>query len=160
MDQLILNAVGFPVRNGTLSRNRDEPGVHSWCIEIQCDESPQLDYRNWPDDRKEEELDWLASTEPYLYAQMLPLPADSPGELVGRTFAFPQSPDDKPANWDRGVGWLFFCLYLWEHDLVYPATVTFTERRGEQYRVRVTSSYPVTGGQYDLQVDAWLDLIE
>ncbi len=41
MDQLILNSVGFPVRNGTLSRNRGEPGMRSWSIEIQCDESPR-----------------------------------------------------------------------------------------------------------------------
>jgi hypothetical protein len=60
MDQLSLNSVGFPVRSGTLSRNRGEPGVHSWCIEIQCGESLQLDYSDWPDDRVEEELDWLA----------------------------------------------------------------------------------------------------
>src|SRR5579863_3015241 len=134
MDQLFLNAVGFPVRRGTLSRNRDEPGVRSWCIEIHCGDSPQLDYRAWPDDREEGELDWLASAEPSLYAQMLPLPADAPDELVGRTYSFPQSPDDEPADWDRGVGWLFFCLYLFEHDLVYPVTVTFTERREHQYR--------------------------
>src|SRR3712207_8415003 len=61
--------------------------VRSWCIEIHCGESPQLDYRNWPDDKEEDELDWLASAEPCLYAQMLPVPADAPDELVGRTYA-------------------------------------------------------------------------
>jgi len=85
MDQLFLNAIGFPVRSGALSRNRDESGVCYWCIEINCEESPQLDYRNWPDERDERELDWLASAEPFLYAQMLPLPVDSPDELVGTT---------------------------------------------------------------------------
>src|SRR4051812_17491818 len=102
MDQLFLNSIGFPVRTSTLSRNRSEPNVRSWCIEIQFGESEQLDYRTWPDDREEGELDWLASSEPYLYAQMLPLPVDSPEELVGRTYSFPQSPNDEPADWDRG----------------------------------------------------------
>jgi hypothetical protein len=157
MDQLFLNSLGFPVRSGTLSRNRDEACVRSWCIEIHCGESPQLDYRNWPDSREEDDLDWLASTEPSLYAQMLPLPADSPDELVGRTFSFPQSPDDEPAEWDRGSGWLFFCLYLFEHDLVYPTTVTFTERREHWYRVQITSSYRVGEKHYNLRVEAWLD---
>jgi hypothetical protein len=103
--------------------------VRSWCIEIHCGESPQLDDCNWPDEREEQELDWLASAVPSLYAQMLPLPADSPDELVGRTFSFAQSPNDEPADWDRGVGWLFFGVYLFEHDLVDPATVAFTERQ-------------------------------
>jgi hypothetical protein len=160
MDQLFLNSVGFPVRGGTLSRNRDESGVRSWCIEIRCGESPQLDDRNWPDHREEQELDWLASAEPCLYAQMLPLPADSPDELVGRTFSFPQSPDDEPADWDRGVGWLFFCLYLFEHDLVHPTTVAFTERHERRYRVKIAGSYPVALRHYDLRAEAWLNWVE
>ena len=159
MDQLFLDSVSFPVRNGTLSRNRDESGVRSWCIEINCGESPQLDYRNWQDDREEGELDWLASAEPYLYAQMLPLPADSPAELIGQTYSFPQSPNDSPANWDRGVGWLFFCLYLFEHALVYPMTIAFTEQRQQQYRVRLTGTYPVGERHHDLRVEAWLDWV-
>lgn len=157
MDQLFLNSIGFPVRSGTLSHNRGGGGVRSWCIEVHCGESPQLDYRHWPADREEDELDWLAGTEPSLYAQMLPLPADSPDELVGRTFSFPQSPDDEPADWDRGVGWLFFCLYLFEHDLVYPTTVTFAERRDQRYRVQIVGSYRVGERHYDLRVEAWLD---
>jgi hypothetical protein len=160
MDQLYLNSVGFPVQSGTLSRNRDGPGVRSWCIEIRCGESPQLDYREWSDEREEDELDWLASVEPFLYAQMLPLSADSPDELVGRTFSFPQSPNDEPADWDRGVGWLFFCVYVFENDLVYPSTLTFTERRGQRYRVKFSGSYPVGEGHYDLRVEAWLDWVE
>jgi hypothetical protein len=159
MDQLLLNSVGFPVRNGTLSRNRDESGVWSWSIEIHCGEAPHLDYQNWPDDKEEHELDWLAGTEPSLYAQMLPLPADSPDELVGRTFSFPQSPDD-PADWDRGVGWLFFCLYTWEHDLVFPTTVTFTQRREQQYRVKIAGCYPANRTQHELRVEAWLDWLK
>lgn len=163
MDQLFLNSVGFPVLSGTLSRNRgeDAPGVRSWCIEIYCGESPQLDYRNWPDDREEDELDWLAGAEPYLCAQKLPLPPDSPDELLGQSFSFPQSPDDEPADWDRGVGWIFFCLYLFEHDLVYPMTVTFTERRDQLYRVKIAGSYSQVGKEpYDLCVEAWLKWVE
>ncbi len=157
MDELFLNSVAFPVRCGTLSRNQVEAG---WCIEIHCGESPQFDCRNGPNDREENGLDWLASAEPILYAQMLPLPADSPDELVGRTFSFPQSPDDEPADWDRGLGWLFFCVYLFEHDFVYPTTVTFTERQERRYRVKITGSYPVGAGHYDLRVEAWLDWVE
>jgi hypothetical protein len=160
MDELFLNSVGFPVRSGTLSRHRDESGVRSWAIEIQCGESPQFDDRNRLDDNEETELDWLAGMEPCLYAQMLPLPADSPDELVGHSYLFSQSPDDEPADWDRGVGWLFFCIYLWEHDLVYPTTVTVTEKREKRFRVRITGYYPVNAGRYELRVEAWLDWIE
>src|SRR5262249_52549534 len=124
-----------------------------------CGESPQLDYRNWADDREEDELDWLAGAEPSLYAQMLPLQANSPDDLVGQAFSFTQSPDDEPAEWDRGVGWLFFCLYLFEHDLVYPTTVSFNERRDQRYRVHVTGSYRVDQMVYDLRVEAWLDWV-
>jgi hypothetical protein len=160
MDHLFLNSVDFTVRSGTISRNLDETGVRSWSIDIHCGESPQLDYRSCPDDKEEDELDWLAGAEPYLYAQMLPLPADSPDELVGRTYSFTQSPDDEPADWDRGVGWLFFCLYLLEHDLIYPTTVTFIERREQRYRVKIAGSYPVGKEHYDLRVEAWLDWVE
>jgi hypothetical protein len=126
-------------------------------LEIHCAESPQLDYRNWPDDKIEEELDWLASAEPTLYCQMLPLPDKPPEELVGHTFAFRETPHDDPAEWDRGVGWLFFVLYLFEHDCVYPTTITFTERQGNRYRVTIVSSYPLATGNYELRIDAWLD---
>lgn len=160
MDQLFLKSVGFPVRGGTLSRNR-RSDVSSCCIEINCGESLQLDYRNWSEDRQEEELDWLAGVEPYLYAQQvsLSLPTDSVNDLLGRTFSFPQSPHDDPADWDRGEGWLFFCLYLFEHDLIYPTTVTFTERQERRYRVKIASSYPAGEGSYDLRVEAWLDWV-
>ncbi len=157
MDQLFLNTVGFPISRGTLSRFRDELKVWCWEIEIYCEESPQLDYRDWSDERERQEMDWLAGTEPYLYAQMLPLPAESPDELIGRTFSFPQSPDDDPAEWDRGVGWQFFGLYTWEHDLIYPTTVTFIERREKRYRVKIEGSYPANNTQYALQVETWLD---
>jgi hypothetical protein len=160
MDQLFLNVVGFPVRSGTLSRNRNEPGVLSWSIEIYCEESPQLNYRNWPDDKEEGELDWLAGVEPFLYSQMLPLPADLTEELVGRSFSFPQSPDDKPADWDRGVGWLFFCLYSFEHDLIYPTSITFTQRQEQKNRVKIVSSYPANQTRYDLRIEAWLDWVD
>jgi hypothetical protein len=160
MDELFLSTVGFPVVAGTLSRNGPESALPgSWSIEIHCGESPQMDYRNWPDDRKEEELDWLASAEPCLYAQTLPLPADSPDELVGRTYSFPQSPDDTPADWDRGVGWLFFVLYLFQHDLVFPTTVSFTESREQRYRVKIASFRPIGETQYELTVEAWLDWV-
>ena len=154
MDQLFLNLVGFPVLKASFSRNRKSPG---WSIEILCAESPQLDYHGWPEDRSENEMDWLAGLELFLYAQMLPLPANSPDELLGQTYSFPQSPDDEPAVWDLGVGWLFFCLYTWEHDLVYPTTVTFTKRQEDRYRVKIIGSYRVGEGHYDLQVETWLD---
>lgn len=160
MDQLFLNSLGFPIRSGTLSRKRDGLDVRSWCIEVHCKESPQLDYRNWADDREEEESDWLAGAEPYLYAQMLPLPVDSPDELVGRTFSFPQSPNDEQADWNRGEGWLFFCLYVLEHDPVHPTTVDFTARQEQRYRVKIAGSYPIGQGHYDLRAEAWLDWVE
>jgi hypothetical protein len=160
VDQLFLNAVGFPVASGIISRSRDQSSAHSWCIEIQCEETPQLDYRNWPDDRDEQDSDWLAGAKPYLYAQMLPLPVDSPDELVGQTYSFPQSPGGNPSDWDRGVGWLFFCLYINEHDLVYPTTITFTERQEKRYRARISSSYPAGRSPCELRVEAWLDWVE
>ena len=66
MDQLYLNTIAFPVRRGELYRGRDASTDYRWGIEINCDESPQLDYRDWPDDREEGPLDWLAGCEPYL----------------------------------------------------------------------------------------------
>lgn len=105
----------------------------------------------------EQELDWVASTGVSLCAQMLPIPADSPDELLGRTFSFPQSPGDNTAEWDRGVGWLFFVLYVWEYDLVFPTTVSFTGRREQQYRAKIEGYYPANNTRYALRVEAWLD---
>jgi len=160
MNQLSLNSISFPVRNGTLSCHQDNSGRQCWSIQIQCDESAQLDYRNWPLERHEDELDWLAGTEPCLYAQMLPIPVSSPEELPGRTFPFPQSPDDEPAEWDRGAGWLFFCLYLFEHELAYPMTVTFVERQQDRYRVNIVGTFSCNSVNHELRADAWLDWVE
>src|SRR5262249_31486158 len=141
-------------------RNRDESGVRSWCIEIHCGESQQLDYRSWSDDKDEGELDWLASAEPTLYAQMLPLPVDSPDELVGQTYSFPQSPDDEPADWERAVAWLFCRLYMFGRGRACPRTVTFTERQEQRYRVKIGGCYAIDERQYELRVEAWLDWVE
>ncbi len=91
---------------------------------------------------------------------MLPLPAYTPNELVGQTYSFPQTPTDEPADWDRGVGWLFFVLYLWEHDLVYPMTVSFTERQGAMYRMSTIGHYPQDQDSLDLRVETWLNWVE
>lgn len=157
VDHLHLNTIAFPVLRGELYRARDASDDYRWGIEVHCGESPHLDYRSWPDDRDEGPLDWLAGSEPYLYAQMLPLRVTSPDELIGRAYSFPQSPDDEPADWPRGIGWPFFCLYLMEHDLAHPMRVAFTERRGGQYRVEIAGGYPSGGLVHDLRVEAWLD---
>lgn len=88
---------------------------------------------------------------------MLPLQVESPEELVGRVYSFPQSPDDEPPDWPSGIGWPFFCLYLMEHDLAHPMRVSFTERRGRQYRIEIAGRYPSGGVVHDLRVAAWLD---
>ena len=158
MEQLYLNTIAFPVLRGELYGGRDTTD-YRWGIEINCGESPQLDYQNWPDDREEQPLDWLAGFEPYLYAQMLPLRVTSPEELIGRAYSFPQSPDDDPPDWPRGIGWPFFCLYLMEHYWAHPMRVAFTERRGRKYRVEIAGGYPDGGVVYDLRVAAWLDWV-
>jgi hypothetical protein len=157
VDYLYLNTITFPVRRGTLFRGWEELGDYCWEIEIHCGESPQLDYRNWPDDRAEEPLDILAGAEPSLYAQMLPLRVGSPHELVGRVYSFLQTPDDEAPDWPTGLGWPFFVLNLWEDCLAYPMRVAFTQQRGRQYRVEINGRYFDSGVSYDLRVQAWLD---
>jgi hypothetical protein len=152
MDLLHLHNVTFPVVRGTLSKLR-ELGDYCWDIEIYCGKSAQLDYC---DDRDEQELDWLVGSEPYLYAQLLPLRVGSPGELVGRRYSFPQSPDDSTADWEPNQ-WPFFCLYLTEHEYAHPMTLAFTAMRGRQYRVEIEGKLPVNNVRYDLRVHAWLD---
>jgi hypothetical protein len=159
VDYLYLNTIAFPVRRGELCVGRDASTDYRWDIEIHCDESPQLDCRNWPDDREEGPLDWVAGFEPYLYAQMLPLRVASPDDLVGRAYWFPQSPDDDPPDWPSGIGWPFFCLYLMEHSWAYPMRVAFTEKSGQQYRVEIAGGYPDGGVIYDLRVETWLDRV-
>ena len=155
MDFLHLHTIAFPVLRGNLSKLR-EPSDYCWCIEIYCGESVQLDARNWPDDREEQDLDWLMGTEPYLYAQLLPLRVEAPDELLGRRYSFPQSPEDNPADWEPNQ-WPFFCLYTCEHDYAYPMTLTFTAKRDRQYRVEIEGKYPVCRASYDLRIQAWLD---
>src|SRR5688572_1503031 len=116
MDLLHFGSITFPVRSGELWRDRKNTTTdYAWGIEIHCDESSQLAVQAWLGDRAERPLDWLAGVEPYLYAQMLPLCAASPDELVGREYAFPQSPNDATPDWPGNIGWPFFCLYLHEH---------------------------------------------
>lgn len=159
MDHLQLNTLSFPVLRGELNVERDAETDYCWGIEIHCGESPQLDFRNWPDDRKEQPLDWLASVEPYLYAQMLPLRVMSPDDLVGREFTFPQSPDDDSPDWPQDIGWPFFCLYLYEHDLVHPMKLTFAAKQGNQFRVEIAGRYSDGKVTHELHVAAWLDWI-
>jgi hypothetical protein len=108
-------------------------------------------------DRTEGPDDLLAGAEPMLYAQMLPLRVRSREELIGRTYSFPQTPDDDPPDWPTGHGWLFFVLSVWEGCVAYPMGVAFTEKRNEQYRVEIAGRYFNSGVSYDLRVQAWLD---
>ena len=72
------NTIAFPVERGVLYRGREELGDYRWELEVYCGESPQLDYRNWPDDRAETADDLLAGASPLLSAQRLPLRVQSP----------------------------------------------------------------------------------
>ena len=53
MDHIYLNTLGFTIQKGTLCRSPKAPNDYSWEIEIYCDNSPQLNYWDWPDDRLE-----------------------------------------------------------------------------------------------------------
>jgi hypothetical protein len=156
VDQLYLNTFGFPVQKGTLSRNPRAPNDYCWEIEIHCDESPQLNYRDWPDDRPEGQDDWLAGTPLLLAAQRLPLRVQSPDELIGRGYRFPP-PDDNPTEWSDDPCWPYFFLYVWEGAPAEPLYVTFTDKRDRQYRVEISGRYDSGGVSYELRVQAWLD---
>jgi hypothetical protein len=154
VDHLFLNNIAFPVRRGSLCRGREELGDYCWEIEVYCDESPQLDYRNWTDDREEGPDDWLAGAGLLLCAQRLPLRVSSPDELIGRTYLFPPTLDDDAADWPTDLGWPFFFLYVWEGYATSQMRVVFLGKRDHQYRVEITGGY---GGNYELRVAAWLD---
>jgi hypothetical protein len=157
MDFLHLHTDAFPVQRGTLSCLRDEPSDYRWCLEIHSGPSTQQDDPNRSDDTEEVEMAWLAGAEPYLYAQLLPLRVDSPDDLIGRRYTFPQSPEDDPPDWEEAEQWPFFCLYTSEHDYVHPVSLTFTARREGQYRVEIEGRLPIDDTCYDLRVRAWLD---
>jgi len=156
VDQLYLNTIGFPVRKGTLHRNPKEPSDYRWEIEIHCDESPDLDFEDWPDDRPAGPDDWLAGTTLLLAAQRLPLRVNSPDELIGRDYWFPP-PQDDPAEWSNDPCWPYFFLYVWEGYPAEPLHVAFTGMRDRQYRVEITGEYGSGEAAYKLRVQAWLD---
>jgi hypothetical protein len=153
VDFLRINDLAFPVLRGTLSRLRNESSDYCWNIEIHCGRSDQWDN---PNTEVDEELEWLVGTEPYLYAQGLPLRVASPEELVRRRYDFPQTPDS-PLEEGEPDQWSFFVLYLHEHDQVYPMALSFTEKRDRQYRVEIVGKYDANETSYDLRVEAWLD---
>ena len=157
VDQLFLNTIGFPVRKGTLYRGREELGDYCWEVEVSCDESPQLDYRKWPDDREEGPDDWLAGTEILLSAQMLPLRVQSPDELIGREYLFPPTPEGAPSDCPASLGWPYFFLYVWEGVPTAQLRVAFTAKRDRQYRVEIEGGYPDDAITYQLRVQAWLE---
>jgi hypothetical protein len=159
VDQLYLDTIGFPVSKGTLYRNAAAQSVYRWGVEIYCEESPQLDYRNWPDDRPEGPDDWLAGTGLLLAAQRLPLRVQSPDELIGRAYRFPPEEDD-PAEWSDDPCWPYFFLYVWEGYPAEPLHVAFTGKRDRQYRVEISGGYDSGERAYALRVQAWLDWLE
>jgi len=156
VDQLHLDTIGFPVRKGTLYRSPTAKSDYRWEVEIHCDESPQLDYRKWPDDRREGPDDWLAGAELMLGAQRLPLRVQSPEELIGRAYLFPPEEDD-PAEWSDDPCWPYFFLYVWEGYPAEPLHVAFTDKRDRQYRVEIIGKYTSGERIYELRVQAWLD---
>jgi hypothetical protein len=157
VDYLFLNAIAFPVRRGVLYRGRKDLGDYCWEVEVYCGESPQLDYRNWPDDRAETVDDLLAGAEPLLSAQRLPLRAESPDELIGREYQFPPTPEPDSPDWDTALGWPFFSLYVWEWCPTEQVRVAFTGKRHGQYRVEIQGGYFNSGVSYALRVQAWLE---
>ena len=157
VDQLYLNTIGFPVQKGTLYRGREELGDHCWEIKIYCDESPQLDYRRWREDREAEPDDWLAGTGLLLSAQRLPLRVQSPDELIGREYLFPPTPKGGPPDCPADLGWPYFFLYVWEGAPTAQLRVTFTAKRHRQYRVEIEGGYPEGTVAYELRVQAWLE---
>ncbi len=159
MDHLYLDEIGFPVRKGTLYHRPDGQSEYSWEVEIYCDESPQLDYQNWPDDRPEEPDDWLAGTGLLLAAQRLPLRVQSPDELIGRAYRFPPDEDD-PTKWSDDPCWPYFFLYVWEGYPAEPLQVAFTGKQDRQYRVEISGRYESGERTYRLRVQAWLDWLE
>jgi hypothetical protein len=156
VDHLYLNDIGFPIQKATLYRGREVLDDYSWEIEIYCDESPQLDYQNWPEERPEGPDDWLAGTALLLAAQRLPLRVQSPDELIGREYCFPP-PDDNPADWSSDPCWPYFFLYVWEGSPTEPLHVAFTGKRDLQYRVEITGDYVTGEVSYKLRAQAWLD---
>jgi hypothetical protein len=157
VDQLFLNTIGFPVRKGTLYRGREELGDYCWEVEIYCDESAQLDYRNWPDDREEGPDDWLAGAGVLLSAQMLPLGVQAPDELIGREYLFPPTREGAPSDCPAGLGWPYFFLYVWEGVPTAQLRVAFTAKRDRLYRVEIEGRYPDGAVAYELRVQAWLE---
>lgn len=160
MDFLYLDSIAFPVRSGKLYPGRDASEEFRWGIEIFCEEAPQLDFRNWHDDREEQPSDWLAGSEPFLYAQLLPLRISSPEQLIGRSYSFSQTPDDESPDWPEGIGWPFFSLYLFEHLWAYPIRIAFTEKRNTQYQVEISGKFPQSDKVYDLRVSTWLECLQ
>ncbi len=149
MDHLYVDSISFPVKTARFSVGGKDKG---WSIEIYCDANEDLE----SEEDEKNETAFLIGTEPYFYAQMLPIPTEDPAATIGKAYTFPQRPDDDPAPWDRGIGWLFFCLYLWEHELVYPAKVTFLKNRGKKYRVKIEATYPRGKMNHRLAVETWL----
>ncbi len=158
MDHLFLNTIAFPVLRGVLFRGRKDLGDYCWEVEVYCAQSPQLDNRNWPDDRVETVDDLLAGAEPLLSAQRLPLRVESPDELIGREYLFPPTPRPDPPDWKVALGWPFFFLHLWAGGCpTEQLRVAFTGKRDGQYRVEIDGGYVNSGVSYTLRVGAWLE---
>jgi hypothetical protein len=150
MDRLRLDTLTFPVLRSSLSKLPKESSDYCWSIEIYCGASAGLE------EQEESDLDYVLGAESCLYAQMLPLRVISPDDLVGRKYSFEQSPDGSRGDWEADQ-WPFFCLYLWEHDYIYPTTLAFVAVEGRRYRVEIEAKYPVDGKCYALRVGAWLE---
>jgi hypothetical protein len=143
LGELTLAGHRFPIHDATFRRVTDNGEGHAgWEFEI--DTQPPVEES--ADDTER----FLFANGVRFYAEGDPIPLPDVEDLTG-TEVFIAEPCDPDS------GEVYFTLYVGEHQDVSRVRLRFVERRGEQYRLRLTAlAHNVFEQPAELAIDTWI----
>jgi hypothetical protein len=142
LGELKLAGHRFPIHHATFRRITDNgQGRPGWEFNIRT--GPPLD-------ESEETEGFLFADGVRFYADGDPIPLADADDLTG-VEVFIEEP------FDRDSGEVYFTLYVREHDDVSRVRLRFLERRGSDYRLRVSAlAHHVFDEPVELEFETWI----
>jgi hypothetical protein len=143
LGELRLAGHRFPIHHATFRRiTSDDPRRTGWEFEI--DTGPPVEE---PADETEQ---FMFARGVRFYAEGDPIPLPDAEDLTG-VEVFIEEPFD-PVS-----GEVYFTLYVCEHGDVSQVRLRFVERRGEQYRLRVSAlAHDIFEQPVELSLETWI----
>lgn len=143
LGELRLAGHRFPIHHAMFRRITDDgQGRPGW--EFELDSQPPIE------DPADDTERFMFANGVRFYAEGDPIPLPDAEDLTGVDL-FTEEPFD-PAS-----GEVYFTLYVCEHEEVSRVRLQFVERRGEQYRLRVSAlAHNLFEEPVELEIDTWI----